>query len=809
METMLQDLRYALRALRRSPGFTVVAVLTLALGIGANTAIFSVLNAIVLRPLALPGAERLTHLGWSYGEGVGYTITETKFEFWREHNRSFEGIATWRSFSAEADGPDGAALQGLNVSADFFRVVGVEPRLGRSFSADEYQPSRLPLAVIGDEVWRTRFEAAPDVIGQQIVLDGVAHTVVGVMPAGFRLPQLPNHSGVLRPMALRPNPEDLGHNTIALARLRQGITPQQAQADIDRVLAAFRDRYPTLAAGEREGMRMVAYDEIYVGDLRGMLWLLLAAIGFVLLIACANVANLLLARATERQREITVRLALGAGRGRILRQLLTESMVLAVLAGAVGIGVATWGVDALLSLSPTPLPRQHEIGLDWRVLLFTLLLAMGTGVLFGLAAGIPASRSEVAAGLRDGGRTAGRSRGVGRLRAALVAAQAALAVVLLSGAGLLITTFSNLRSVETGFHVDDVLAVSFTRTPSGMESAADFTTFQERVRQEIAHVPGVRSVATTSVVPLGGQSNFPMMVVGRDGASETAIQIRAVSPGFFETLDVQLRSGRGFTDGDRAGAPGVIIINEATARHYFPGENPIGQRIQVGATPDFTVPDLNEPVREIVGVVADTRVLGLRQEAPRMIYLPQAQVPEMLAGLPAVLVRAPGGMKVERRLAEAIHAADPRLPGPVIRPLASVVGVSLGQERFVGTLLSLFAGLALLLTGVGIYGVISYNARRRTREIGVRIALGASSGHVLRLITRQGVAPVAIGLVIGVVAATFATGTLESLLFGVTATDPVTFLGVVLVLSGVALAAAYLPARRATRVDPMTSLRED
>jgi putative ABC transport system permease protein len=809
METMLQDLRYALRALRRSPGFTVVAMLTLALGIGANTAIFSVLNAVVLRPLSLPEADRLTHLGWTYGEGVGYTITETKFEFWREHNRSFDGIATWQTFSAEADGTDGAALRGLNVSSDFFRVVGVEPQVGRSFGADEYQPARLPLAVIGDEVWRGRFGGAADVIGGEILLDGVAHTVIGVMPPGFRLPQVPDHGGVLRPMALRPNPDDLGHNTVAFARLRDGVTPQQAQADLDRVLAAFRERHPTLAAGDRESMRMIGFDEIYVGDLRGMLWLLLAAIGFVLLIACANVANLLLARATERQREITVRLALGAGPGRIVRQLLTESVVLAVFAGLVGIGVASWGVDALLTLSPTPLPRQDEIGLDWRVLLFALLLATGTGVLFGLTAGIPASRTGVAAGLRDGGRAAGSTRGVGHLRAALVVAQAALAVVLLSGAGLLIATFSNLRSVETGFRVDDVLAVSFSRAPSGMRSAADFTAFQERVRREIELIPGVRSVATTSVMPLGGQSNFPMMVVGRDDASETAIQIRAVSPGFFETLDVPVRSGRGFTEGDRGGAPGVIIINEATARHYFPDENPIGQRIQVGATPDFAVPDLNEPVREIVGVVGDTRVLGLRQNAPRMIYLPQAQMPEMLASLPAILVRAPGGGTADRRIVDAIRAADPRLPQPTIRPLASVVGVSLGQERFIGTLLTLFAALALLLTGVGIYGVISYNARRRTREIGVRIALGASPGHVLRLITRQGVAPVALGLLIGVIAAAFATSTLEGLLFEVTAHDPVTFMAVSLVLSAVAVAAAYLPARRATRVDPMTSLRQE
>ncbi len=437
MDSIRSDIRFALRALRRSPGFTTTALLTLALGIGANSAIFSVLDAVVLRPLPLPSAERLTHLGWDWGSGGGPTLTQTKFEFWRENSRAFEGIATWRTFAAESSPETGALVRGMDVSDDFFRVIGVQPRVGRAFSGDEHRTPRLPLAVISDEVWRSHFAAAPDAVGREIELNGVTHTVVGVMPAGFRLPQAPEHSGVLRPMTLSPDPEDLGHNTIALARLRPGITPEQAQADLDRVLSSFREAYPPLVGNDRERMRLVPFGEIYVGELGGMLWLLLAAIGFVLLIACANVANLLLARATERQREINVRLAIGAGRGRIVRQLLAESLVLAVLAGALGIVFAAWAVEAMLALSPTPLPRQDEIGLDLRVLLFTLAVATATGIVFGLAAGIPASRSGVAAGLRDGTRSAGSAPGVGRLRSALVITQAALAVVLLSGAGLL------------------------------------------------------------------------------------------------------------------------------------------------------------------------------------------------------------------------------------------------------------------------------------------------------------------------------------------------------------------------------------
>jgi putative ABC transport system permease protein len=812
MEPLLQDLRYAVRTLRGSPGFALVAVLTLGLGIGANTAIFSVLNAVVLRPLPLPESHRLVNLGWSWGGEPIASVTALKFEYWREHSRVFEGLATYNQFTAE--GPAGSpdeGLRGMNVSDDFFRVVGLQPVLGRGFTAEENRPGGPPVVVLSDATWRNHFGRDPRVVGGEIELDGLSHTVVGVMPPSFRFPYSPEFDGLLRPLRLVADPQDQGHNSSVLGRLRPGVTHEQARADLDRVLAGYRQDHPGHVGHDRERMTLMSFQDIFVGGFERLLWVLLGAIGFVLLIACANVANLLLARATGRQREISVRLALGAGRGRVVRQLLTESLVIALLAAVLGVALAAWGVGALLDLSPTPLPRQDEIGLDGRVLGFTLLIATLTGIGFGLAAALPATRPDLAHSLKEGGRTAGGTRGSGRIRSALVVSEAAIAVVLLSGAGLLISTFANLRAVDTGFRAENLVVASFPRAPVELRGAEAIAGFQEWVVEEIGALPGVHSVATTSVVPFMGQMNLPMTVDGRPEASESSIQIRMVSPRYFETLAVPVVRGRAFSDADRRGAAPVIIINESTARHYFPGEDPIGQRIHVAAVEGQPViPGLDEPVREIVGVVGDVREMGLRQAAAaRTLYVPQAQVPEMFASMPNLLVRTAGPAETSRALPGALQALDPRLPAPQVRRMTEVVGLSMGQERFVGTLLTVFAGIALLLTAVGIYGVIAYTVRQRTREIGVRVALGARPQDVVRLVTSQGMVPVVIGLALGIGAAFFATRVLEGIVFGVETHDPLTFALAILLLTGVALLASYLPARRATRVDPMIALRSE
>ncbi|MBA4158233.1 MAG: ABC transporter permease [Gemmatimonadetes bacterium] len=811
MDRLLQDLRFAARSLRRSPAFTLVAVITLALGIGANTAVFSVINGVVLRPLPFPESDRLVNLGWDWAESPIPNITALKFSYWRENTRVFEGITTYRGFSAQGspDSPDDV-VRGINVSHDFFRVAGIQPALGRGFTEDEQLPGGPAVVVIGDEAWRTRFGADPGVIGRPMEINGVPHTVVGVMPPGFRFPQAPDHAGALRPLRLEVNPADGGHNYPAWGRLRPGVTPADVQSDLQRVLASFRENFPAQSGNPRESMTTMSYQEIFVGHLRKMLWILLGAIGFVLLIACANVANLMLARATSRQREISVRLAVGAGRGAIVRQLLTESVLISLLAGSLGVLLAVWGVPALLELSPNPLPRQDEIGIDRRVLGFTLFIATVTGILFGLAAAIPASRPDLAGSLKEGGRSAGVGRGAGRIRTGLVIAEAGLAVVLLAGAGLLISTFGNLRSVDIGMRSADVVTASFPRMPQEMATAEQLASFAVRAVEELERLPGVHSVATSSVIPFLGQYNFPIEFLGTGGEGETAIQVRAVSPGYFGTLEVPVRRGRAFSEIDRRDGAPVVMINESTAERYFGTGDPVGQFVRLGSIGgEMAIPGFEDPAREIVGVVADVREMGVRMPAFNTIYIPQSQVPEMMAAMPNLLVRGSRAAELERALPAALREMDPRLPTPQLRSLEEVVGMSYGQERFIGALLSVFAAIALLLTAVGIYSVISFNARQRTREIGVRMALGASPASVHRNVTGRGMRPVAIGLVLGVAAAAFAVRILDALLFQVEPRDPAVFVLAVTVLSVVALIASYLPARRATRVDPMVALRSE
>jgi predicted permease len=814
MDTIVRDLRYAIRTLRRAPGFTTVVVLTLALGIGANTAVFSVVNGVLLRPLPLPEPERLVYIGWRWGDGeFNTTMTAFKYAFLREHARVFEGVSTEQAWLTEL-GEDWDEVRGLRATPDVFRVNGIAPVLGRAFTDEEARPGAGPVVVLSDAVWRTRFDADPAVLGRAVRLGGVPHTVVGVLPAGVRLPEVPDYADFVVPYVVEPDPRDEGHNYRMRARLAPGVTRERAEAELRALSARFREAHPELMDADEIGFTLLGYGDVFVGGLARTLWLLLGAVGFVLLIACANVAHLMLARAITREREIAVRTAIGAGRGRIVRQLVAESLVLAVAGAALGVLLAGWSMDALLALAPAGLPRMEEITLDWRVLGFTLAVALATGLAFGLAAAAHAFRVDPAAPLR-GARQAG-TPARRRARAAIATAEAALAVVLLTGAGLLIRSFFELRGVDAGFEPQHVLAVEFRRTPPEYADVARARQFEDALLARIRRLPGVLSAAASSALPLESQFNFPMTVVGRPDATRGDVQWRAVGPAYFETLRIPLLRGRAFTEQDGASGPPVVIIDELFARKYFPGEDPIGKRIDIGTFQGREViPGFDEPEREIVGVVGAVHVLRLDEAPIETMYIPRAQAPQAfdLGGLATLAVRVDPRAGRAAALAPALlaemRALEPRMPAPHFREMTDVVGASMAHERFNTVLLGVFAALALMLTAIGIYGIATYAAQQRAREIAIRVALGAQHGAVVRQALREGMAPVALGLGAGVVAAAALTRLMSGLLFGVSPTDPRTFAAVPVMLAALAGLAIWLPARRAAAADPMEMLRQE
>jgi putative ABC transport system permease protein len=809
-----QDLRYAFRQLGRNPAFAALAVLTLALGIGANSAIFSVVNGVVLKPLPYPDADRVTYLGWDWGGGPQGALTAYKFEYWREHASVFEGVATMNTalVELEADGGGGPIdAQGLRVSEDFLRVLGFPPALGRDFLPIEDAPGGPLVAILGDRTWREQFDADPEVVGRTVRIDGTARTVVGVLPPDFRYVPSPAFDGFLLPLQLRADPRDGGHNYNALARLAPGVGPDRMRADMDAVFERFVREHPEQITGENErGVGFVSYQDLYVGDLQRTLWVLLGAVALVLLIACANVANLLLARATTRRREMATRAALGAGRGRLVSQIVTEGLVIAVIAGAVGLLIGSWTVNALLAFLPQGLPRMDEIGLDARVLGFTFGAAVATGLAFGLAAAIPASRTGLATSLKDG-LPGGGSRGGLRARGLLVTGEVALSLVLLAGAGLLASSFLQLRSVEPGFNPEGLVTASLGRAPEGYEEGERVADLTRQLAERLGGTPGVSGVAAATNLPLQTGWNIPIAIEGRPDDGEPAIEWRAASPGYFETLEIPILRGRGFTEQERAGSAPVAIINEATARHYWPDEDPIGRRVLIAnwqGEPIF--PGEPDPVREIVGVVGDIREIGLHQPPLRTVYVPQAQAqPAMYSGLPQVIIRTRRPAEAMQALHAALPEIDPRLRDPTFSTMDDRVAASIAQDRFNTLLVGSFAALALLLTAVGIFGVVSYTVRQRTHEIGIRMALGAGGAQVRRMIVGQGMRAVVAGLVLGLAGSFVLTRFMSGMLFGVEPGDPLTFTGVSFLMAGVAFAASWLPARRATGVDPATALRTE
>jgi putative ABC transport system permease protein len=811
MQTVLQDFRFALRQLRRNPGFTAAAVLTLALGIGATTAVFSGLNAVVLNPLPYPDGHRVVNVGWQWaGEGQTSAITTTKFTFVRDRVDVFEAVATYATFTADVETAAGLReASAMRASEDLFQVLGWDMAIGRGFTAGEDRPGGAAVAVIGHRVWQEQYGATHDVLGRMVRVDGDPHTIVGVAHPELRLAQSPTPPDVIVPFRLVSDPQDTGHNTTAIARIREGVDRAAVHAALQRATHELRAENPTQAGAAERGFATFSFQDIYVGGAASILWILLGAAGFVLLIGCVNLANLLLARASERRRELGVRAAIGAGRGRIVQQLVTESFVLAAIGGAFGLLLAIWAAGIIVGLAPAAVPRIDEVGLDLRVLGFAFGVTLLAGLAFGLAGALPATRGDLTRAIRDGAAgTGGRGKGV--VRSALVVGEVALTVVLLTGAGLLAATFLLLRSVELGFDPEGVSVVAFSRAPADLTTPAALWSFQTEALGRLRAIPGVAAVGAANVAPLAGQYNIPITIAGRPEATEPAAQWRAITPGYLEALGRPLVRGRDITAADGPAGPNVALVNETFARHYFPDRDPIGERVQVAMMGGQPIhPEFEPREAEIVGVVADAREFGPDGPVLNTVYVPQPQASARMTSMPVFLVRTVDRRDRSAEIAAALGAVDSRLALPGVTPMEDLAGTMVAGQRFTAVLASSFAGLALLLTAVGIYGVLAYTVRLRTREVAIRMALGARATRVVRAVVARGVGLVVVGLVIGLAGALVVTRLIGGFLYGVEPADPVTLMGVTLLLLATAGLAVYLPARRAARVDPMIALRAE
>jgi len=802
---LLHDLRYAARTQLKNPAFTIVAVITLALGIGANTAIFSVVNTVLLRPLPYKDPDRLMMV-WEEASKHGYprdTPTAANFVDWRDQNQVFEGMAAMLEASFNLTGTgDPERLEGNRVSAALFPLLGVEPQIGRVFTAAEDQPGSQRVVLLSYGLWQRRFGGDPGIVGKSLTLNGDSYTAVGVMPARFHFPTINDQVWV--PIAF--SPEEAGNRNVhylrVLARLKPGVTMSQAQTEMSTIATRLQQQYPQ--TNTDVGAVVTSLQEQLVGDIRPALLILLGAVALVLLIACANVANLLLARAAVRQKEIAVRVALGARRWRLIRQFLTESVLLSTLGGIVGLAIAYGGLFLLKAFIPENISQAREISIDFKVLGFTLLVSLATGVIFGLAPAIQAVRFNQIETLKEGGRDAATGGSGKRLRSLLVTAEVAISLVLLIGAGLLLNSFLRLRNVDPGFRIDNLLTMKIVLPEPKYEEAARRSQFYTDLVQRVEGLAGVRSAAVTTSLPLYSQGNSTSIgIEGRPApppGQEPIIVTRVISPEYFDTMGIPLLQGRQFTEQDTATSPNVVVISETMARRYWPNEDPIGKRIATGRIrkPEDWI--------QVIGVVKDVRQFKLTIDPKPQMYLSHKQAefffPEDL------VVRTdvdPTSMAATVR--NAVWQIDKDQPVSNIQTMEEILADSIARQRFSMLLLAIFAGVALVLAAVGIYGVMSYSVAQRTHEIGIRMALGAQTGSVLKLAVGYGMKLVGIGIVIGLIAAFALTRVMSTLLFGVTATDPATFTLISLLLICVAAIASYVPARRATKVDPMIALR--
>ncbi|MGH9779102.1 MAG: ABC transporter permease [Candidatus Acidiferrales bacterium] len=824
METLWQDLRYGARQLARSPGFTVVAVLTLALGIGANTAIFSVVHAVLLEPLPFPNSDRLVALsGQSPIPSPGLGLTEVEYLRIRSGSETLEGLGGHFAFqmTLSGAGEPRRVRTGL-VTSELFSVLGVQPILGRVFLEEEQGTQNIQSAILSHELWQAEFGGASDVLGRSILLNARPFTVVGVMPRGFRLP---SELGAADPAQIwvplpfdRENPNWGSHYLNGVGRLRPGVEAKQADAEVKTIVRRLAQERPeAYDVGLTVGLRPLRSD--LTAESRQGLLVLLGAVGLVLLIACANVANLLLARATAREKEFAVRAALGGGRMRLVRQLLTESLLLGALGGAAGLLLALWGFGFILGLAPGSLPRAVEAGVNAPLLAFAAGVSVLTILLFGLAPALRTTALDIHKSLKEEGRGLSLGSSRQRLLRGFVVAQVALAVVLTIGAGLLLESFWRLLHVDTGFNPSNLLTAQVTLPGAVYRERQQVSEFYARLLQETGRLPGATAVAAVNRAPLrgwGGDTFFD--VEGRPTAQEDApryasygsqpphMAFRAVTPGYFSTLGIRLLKGRALQEGDGFEGPLAVVVNETLAQRFFKAEEPLGKRLRL-----YWSVDQRGEWAEIVGVVADSKLVGLDEEKKAELYVTVAQAPRLGGWVPrdiTLLVRTPGEPQaLAEPVRQVVRQLDSALPVYNVQTMDEIISGTVARPRFTMTLVSLFAAVALLLAAVGIYGVIAYSVNQRLHEIGIRLALGAQPTSILMLVVGKGMLLVLVGLLAGVGGALGLTRFLATLLFGVSPTNPMTYGGVAVLLGLVALAACWMPARRAMRVDPMVALR--
>jgi predicted permease len=816
IDALRQDARYAVRQARRAPGFTVVALLTLALGIGANAAIFSVVNAVILKPLPYAEPERLVRVWNSWDDQPRGDVSPAEYLDYRDRASALEHLGVYAGATAAVTGNgEPEQVPADFISAGVIPALGVAPVLGRAFTPEEELPG-FDGVLLGYGLWQRRYGGSPSVLGQRVTVNGIPRTVIGVMPRGFRLPnglddEEPGE--MFLPIGIHPDSvtERGSHFLNTVARLRAGVTVEQATASLQAVarefVTAFPDDYPS---GMRFDTRAEPLRDVIVGDVRPTLLVLLGAVGFVLLIACANLANLFLSRTEARTREIAVRTALGAGRHRVVSQLLVESVILALAGGVLGTLLAAWGTRALVALSPPEIPRLSEVGIDAGVLAFALGVSLLTGVLLGLVPGLHASAFDLRGALGAGGRgaTAGRARQA--LRRGLVVGEVSLALVLLTGAGLLVQSFARLVRVDPGFHAENVLAVPLSLPARQYAEVPQVIAFYRDLHDRVDALPASNAVGAVAFLPLAsGRGDLNFEIEGRpvpDDAPSPRADWQVVTPGYFRAMGMRLLRGRTLSAADDERAPGAVVINESLARRYWPGEDPIGVRFKLGgeAGPGWVT---------IVGIVGDVRYRALDTEPEPEMYLAHSQFRMWHGGTilraMTLVVRSesdPTGLSGAIR--REIRALDANLPIGTITTMEEVRAESVASSRFVMLLLSIFSGVALAIAAVGIYGVMAYAVSLRTKEIGVRLALGATPRRVLRMVIGQGLMLAAGGVALGLLAALWLTRLIAGLLFDVSPSDPATIAGVSAVLMAVALVACYIPARRATRIDPVAAMRE-
>ncbi len=811
IETFLQDARYAFRMLRKNRGFTAVAVLTLALGIGANTAIFSVVYAVLLKPLPYANPNQLVSaFQANTQEGVPEDGTSyPNFEEWRAQNHVFSELATINFHQLTLTGRDEPSeVNTCVVTPEHFAVLDVKPLQGRVFLPEDGRRGAPPVVIVSENLWRGTLGADPNILGSTIVLDKRPFTVVGIMPAAFRSPFINSKPEVWIPLVQDPlfgswMARRGGHWLAVFGRLKPGISIAQAQAEMDAISERLANEFPA----ENKGwtVRLVPMQKEIVGDVRTPLLVLLGAVGLVLLIACANIANLLLTRATSRSKEIAVRTALGAGRSRIIRQLLSETAVLGLLGGLIGIALAYWGVRALSSLLPDNLPQMNAIGVDNFVLIFALALSAIASVAFGMVPALFASKSDIQASLREGSGRSGESGNRRQARNFLAAAEIALAMVLLVAAGLLLRSFSKLTSVSPGFDARHIVKAEVSLPQFQYSKPQQWTAFSDELLAHLQAQPGLEDSAIGIPVPItNGYINLGFQIVGVPPASQSDSRLAnyvSVSPDYFRVMGIPLLSGRLFNRQDIASAPSVTLISKAFAQRYFPNQDPIGKRLNFGFPPNGDVD------REVVGIVGDVRDMSLGDAPGPMMYVPFAQAPFWGANL--VVKSTLSTSAVAAAIREEVHKIDKDLPVTDVGKLPDLLDASVSQQRFRTFLLGLFAAMALILAATGIFGVISYSVSCRTNEIGIRVALGASRATILRMILRETLILTFAGLLVGVPCALVASHLIGHLLFDTSANDPITLAAVIFTLTAVATLAGFIPARRAMQVDPMVALRHE